>query len=676
MAAAGVTEAGIAVVEAVADLIDGRWQTRQALLDALGAEARQAGLDRRRLSKELGGKDKPKGPEWHITVMIARRCVDDPGEWDRTLARLAGLWCAARGVQRPPGYDGPITSPGGPGRGNEGATAMRQALDTVQQALNDKVNSLEKARLLLEGAYRKLAEQQAFIDQQQSKIRSLVDRLDATKGQSEAWAKEVQALSAQIDTLTAQALGRDAEIAQVYKRHQGAELQLAILERENTRLSQEVMSRSAREIQLCAELEEARRALAVHALHRHDNLRERCARLAAQMERFTDPQAPVFHAERHDWFRLSIDTGACVCRRALAAYLLVHQEHCGRSVAQIAADLEVPHTQMEQLLTGQALPGQWQMGALVRALGAESSHAWQLYNDVAGCCPPAPVPDTDANDPSGIDLYESIVSRYNSDSGARADHGQPPSTAAVAESLGDTATARTARDTAANSTASRSPTTGDTTVAIPGDLPMLVRRDRATAVYRAGSHAGSATATPHRHAISLCRVLDWAGSGAVILAGGVPMLAVLVGAGPETDLTSWYVVAAAVCLACASLALVIHVVLRRHRRRYRARHSPGACAPLAEPAEPATARVVAPGASHDYYPYPYRPVDPVGLGAAEGGDEPTLLSLPVEPIEADLRARGQQMAQALAGRQGPGIRRTATPAADQEEGASGDTAGT
>jgi hypothetical protein len=651
MEAAGVTAGGIAMVEAVADLIDARWPTRQALLAALGAEARKAGLDRRRMSKELGGRDKPRGPEWHLVTLIARGCIEDPGEQGRTLAQLAGLFCTARNVERPPGYDGPITWPSGSSRADEGTTALRDALDKVQIALHDKVNSLEEARLMYNGAYRRLGEQQEAIDQQNRQLAERQREIDAVKGQAGAWHAEVRALSAQVDTLTAQAIARDAEVAQARK---DTIAQLATLEQENSRLTQEVLRQSAQTVLERAELEVAQRTIAAHerkaeALQRYDDLRERYARLAAQVERDrarTDSPSLTRRAWPDPWV-LHVDASACCCRRALTAYLLTHQEHTGRSVTQIAVALDLPHARMEELLTGRAKPGHEKMRALVSALGAKLDYTWQLYDDVAVCCPPRP-PTPAADAPAYIGTYESIVGAYDSDNVAVDDRGEAESGAAVALSPGDSHPPRSSRDTTASSIVAQSPVTGDTPVAELRDNSYAVLPSRTgSAVYLVGAprpamserdrHAGGEVSVDGDAPMAL-KVF----ACAIMFTPGIPAVADLLGVSPGSVGVS----AAAIMAGLACWAFVSMTRLAR-RRRYRGRHSPAVCPRAAEP-------VGAPCASGE---------DPPKSPAASD-DELTisLLStapLPPDLIEPNLRARAQQLAQALAGRH-LGIQPTST----------------
>jgi hypothetical protein len=124
------------------------------------------------------------------------------------------------------------------------------------------------------------------------------------------------------------------------------------------------MHQSAQALQARTELEEARRTIAVQqrglpdstarlaehdlatavARQRHTNLRERCARLAAQLEYIQTWLPPeVAPQDKYgDAFELTPDPAACGYWRALAAYLRIHQEYSGRtSVRRSRRSVEV-----------------------------------------------------------------------------------------------------------------------------------------------------------------------------------------------------------------------------------------------------------------------------------------------------------------------------------------------
>jgi hypothetical protein len=679
MRAAGVTDAGIALVEAVADLIDEHWPNRQALVDALGKPGAQAGLDRKRLSKELGSKDKPKGPEWHITALIVTVCGSDPGVRKQALARLAGLYCAARGVERPPGYQDAISWPAGSGRGNEGSVAMREVIDRLQRELNHKIASLAELRSLNDGTFQKLAEQQLHLDLQRGKVRGAQDQAAAAQQLAEARAQQNDALLEQVAAFSTQLQLKDAELDRTLAREQARAAELAAKEEENSRLSQEVMRQSAQVVQVRAELEEARRTIAVQqrglhdtnsrlaehdlhtaaALQRHDNLRERCARLAAQLEGMQESLSmfDIGREERPDGLALTIDGHACRCLRALSAYLLIHQEYSGRSVAQLATTLNLASGHLQHLLTGRAAPDPAGLAAIVHAIGAEITHARLLYDDVAACCRPGSAA-TDADDrfrlrrpaPSWRDIgsYESIVGSYNRDNIDFAASREPLPLARVTLSLSDSDIASATGDTGDTNREARSPATGDMTVADQdGDLlsPLLMTRHRSTAVYRSRSH--QYRLRRHRRTVLVVTAV-----GALI----IPLLftlAVAAGMRQSVSIAVVYLSTVGACLTCWGLAIMTRVALRRSR--YRARHSPktraGIIAGLGTP----------PSTTLDT-----TPAEPVADPVADPEATQTLRPVIAQESpsnEPDLQIRAQQLAQALSGRQGLGIQRRPARAA-------------
>jgi hypothetical protein len=708
MKKAGVTDAGIELVEAVSVLIDELWPSRQAMLDDLGAaageteeERKKAKVpDRKQLSRELGSKSKREGPEWRLITMIVTVGVKEPAARERTLARMAGLYCVARQVQAPPSYDKTISWPPGfgPGGGDEGSLALRVALDRMQRELDHKVASLEDLRSLYDGAMTKLAEQQQQLDQnqlhldlQRRKVHDAQDNLAAVQDQAATGAQEIVELHAQVTALSRRAMLQGAELERVDADRQRQVGQLAAKETEIGRLTQAVMYQSAQTIQMRGDLEGARRVIAVQqrgladanarlaeqslltdaGRQRHTNLRERCARMAARLEYLTETPAPQGSATRDDpgdVFTLTIQPRACDCRRGLSAYLLIHQEYSGHSVSQIAAALHMRHEDLEEMLTAYLLPTPQQLAALVHEIGAEITHARLLYDD-AVACPNAGRPPAYGRYPSyqtpgshgsygrsgdyrvvsprqDVDSYESIVGRIESDTATAPSGDTSPSAPFVAASLGDSDTVSPDGETTDSSRRPPFPTPGDTAVAGERDNPLspirIIGGD--TGLYRSRNH--QRRQRRHRWAM---RAVTAVGTACI------PLLFTLAADQVQPlDVPVVYLSTVATCLTCWAIAITTRKILRR--LRYRARHSPGACPPIA-----ATITGAAPAsASCD---------TPPGPGTDMPATTVTLILTPVAapevPVEPNLDARAQALAQALRGRQGLGIQRLPEPAAGQ-----------
>jgi hypothetical protein len=688
MKKAGVTDAGITLVEALAALIDERWPSRrQGLLDALGESAAKVGLDRKRLSKELGSADKPHGPDWHITELIATGCVEDPADRRLALARLAGLYCLARKTDRPPGYPDaePIAWPPGSGRegGDEGSAAMREVIDRLQLELDHKISSLEELRSLYNGAYQKLAEQQMSLDRQRRKMDAGQDELAAARAEAGRRDRDMGALTSQVTVLTARVVTQDTELEHANAdRHAGAAL-LAQKEVEIERLTQEVMHQSAQALQARTELEEARRTIAVQqrglhdstarlaehdlvtavARQRHTNLRERCARLAAQVE-YTQrwhPRGATPQDEFGGAFALAPDPAACGYWRALAAYLRIHQEYSGRTVGQVANALVMPHGYLENLLTAYTLPEPQQLAALVTAVGAEITHARLLYDDAVTCpgwehlpppagAPPWPPPDFPPP-PSPDYSYESIVGasiagQVDRDNVGLADGDKPANAPTVTLSPGDSDTLSPGGETGDNSTWTQSPVIGDKAVTADRDGPpspiRLTGGD--TALYRSSSHQRQQRR--HRWTLravtavsTVCIPLPFTIAAARIQPLNVPAV---------------YLSTVAACLICWAIAIATRVTLRRSR--YRGRHAPGSRTPASATV---TGRAAPTPEPRDTLPSPVSDIADWKADVAGTVDVPAAvppLTTTEVPIEPNLQSRAQQLAHALAGRHQLGVR--------------------
>ena len=425
MQAHGVTDAGIALVEAVSALIDQRFATREEMLTALNRRSPKATMGTKDLSMQLGGTAKPQGTDWHVAEAIATVCLDEPVRRAHEVARLAGLYCVARQVSCPKGYVGEILWPVEAG-GAEYSAVSAAGLARLQQQVDDQ-------------------------------------------------AGELSTLRRQVDSLAAHAMACEAEVQE--------------LEAVNTGLQQHSMATSVRMLQLQAELDSAQRAVAVHqrrtellrieaATRTNRDLRERAARMAAQMERpieqwrdgglLTD--ITTGHLGGHpDNAGLAVDPSARSSWRALAAYLLFHHTYSGHGLHELARAMELPIGHVHNMLTAQVLPSPRSLSILIGVLGADSAQAWHLFEAARGERPPQV--RSAWGDPD-VDHFYSVPTRW-SDDDPRIASPVPPDFL-VASSFGDTASSFGDTDAplggttpAEDGTDLESPMAGDTTVA-PG----------------------------------------------------------------------------------------------------------------------------------------------------------------------------------------------------------------
>jgi hypothetical protein len=330
----GITDAGIALIEAVSALVDQRFATREKMLTALNQRSSKP-MNGKALSKQLGSPTKLQGPDWHVVEAIAKVCLDEqPVRRAQELPRLAGLFCVARQVSCPKGYVGEILWPLEAGR-----AAPAAALARLQQQVDDQ-------------------------------------------------ASELNTLRRQVASLAAHAMAREADVQ--------------ALEAVNTRLQQHSMASSVRVLQQQAELDSALHAVAVHrrrtealriesATHTNRGLRERAARMAAQMERpieqwrdggllgdITTGQLGGHPGNAG----LAVDPSARSSWRALGAYLLFHLTYSGHGLPELARAMDLPIGHVHNMITAQVLPSPRCLSILIEVLGADPAKAWDLF-DVA-----------------------------------------------------------------------------------------------------------------------------------------------------------------------------------------------------------------------------------------------------------------------------------------------------
>lgn len=416
MQALGVTAAGIALVEAVSTLVDRQFATRETMLTALNQRSSGLKLDTKALSKQLGGPTKLQGPDWHVVEAIAKVCFDEPVRRAHVLARLAGLFCVARQVRCPKGYVGEILWPAEAG-GAEHSAVSADAVARLQQQADDQ-------------------------------------------------ARELNTLRRQVGSLAAHAMAREAEVQ--------------ALEAVNTRLQQHSMASSVRVLEQQAELDSALRAVAVHrrrtealriegATRTNRGLRERAARMAAQMERPIQQwrdggllsDITTGHLGGHpDNAGLAVDPSARSSWRALAAYLLIHHTYSGHGLHELAQAMELPIGHVHNMLTAQVLPSPRSLGILIEVLGADPAQAWHLF-EVARAERPPQVRSA-WGDPH-VDHFYSVPDRW-SDDGPETPSPLPPNFP-VASGFGDTDVPLTTTTSAEDGTDLKSPMAGDIAVA-------------------------------------------------------------------------------------------------------------------------------------------------------------------------------------------------------------------
>jgi hypothetical protein len=625
MKKAGVTDAGIALVEALAELIDERFPTRQALIDALGDNAKKSGLDRKRLSKEMGSSAKPKGPDWHITALIVETCVDEPGLRRKTLAKMAGLYCVARSVQQPPGYgdDEPIELPSSCEQRAE--VALHRVIDRLMDELNEKVTALVEIRSLNEGIMHQLTDQQMHLELQRRKYLEQHEQFVRAEATAATRAAEVQSLNNQIATLTQQVLTKEAELARAGRQTASQAKRLAAGEQEIERLGQEALHQSSQAAQLRTDMGQLLRTVASQQPGRFDpealyktllagddartaELRELCAQLAAAIERDfalapTDLPADRWHLGSSP---CPINNAARPGARALAAYLIIHQEYQNITVENLAATLGVPPKAVFSWLTAHRLPDSDQLEVLAVALGVDPTHALSLHDAAHRST------TSEAAFPDGFhpDRYGQIVGGISRDNPRQP--RQPGSF--VAEISGDTShPPRSERDAGDNH---RVAANGDS-IYQPFPSAGSLRPSRLAARRAAGVRAGLKQ-------LVLCV------TGGAVVYGGVTVI----GCGSRTQ-------AVTVVGTVGSVLWRAATVLIRSRRKSRppavgasaprqaTEHASASVTPLIRPPAPRTslsADVRPPAVSH-----PREVTDP-----------------PSE--EVDMRMRAQNLAQALTGR--------------------------
>jgi hypothetical protein len=439
MQALGVTAAGIALVEAVSALIDQRFAARRTMLTALEQRSSGIKLDTKALSKQLGGPTRLQGPDWHVVEAIAGVCLDEPVRRAHEVARLAGLFCVARQVRCPKGYVGEIIWPAEAGGAEHGAVPAA-AVARLQQQVDDQ-------------------------------------------------ARELDTLRRQVSSLAALAMAREADVQ--------------TLEAANTRLQQHSMASSVRALQRQAELDSALRAVAVHrrrtealriesATHTNRGLRERAARMAAQMERPIQQwrdggllgDITAGHLGGHpDNAGLAVDPSARSSWRALAAYLLIHHTYSGYGLNELAKAMELPIGHVHNMLTAQVLPSPRSLSILIEVLGADPAQAGHLFEVARGERPPQV--RSAWGDPH-VDHFYSVPALW-SDGDPRITSPVPPDFP-VASSFGDTDAPLTSTTSAEDDADIKSPMTGDTVVAEgaatastptqPGEQAVTARRER------------------------------------------------------------------------------------------------------------------------------------------------------------------------------------------------------
>jgi hypothetical protein len=213
---AGVTAEGVALIMPLIEMLDDKWPTRERFIQQAAARRPGVQLTKQRLSKELGSKYKPMGPEWEIAELIVELCTDE-AERPAATASIAGLYCLARGVTRIPGYDGPIELPGTAdettrqlaaahadlARKGAEAVALRQRVEELE-AENDKLSrkvrqdSAREARLQQEvrGTRQTLSTQQSLLADANARLRDQSVRAEAAEHRLESLRERYALLAA------------------------------------------------------------------------------------------------------------------------------------------------------------------------------------------------------------------------------------------------------------------------------------------------------------------------------------------------------------------------------------------------------------------------------------------------------------------------------------------------
>lgn len=341
----GLTDEGIALVEALSDVVASTWKTRAGFLRHVAVCRHQphAGVTRalklnpKSLSRQFGSGRKPQGPDWLVAQAIVDHATEGPEDLGRRRelkARIAGLYATARGVATPEGYTGPITWP-------PRAVADDEAVVEVER----------------EG--------------------TLFARVQA------------QLLDAQTE-LTDQ--------RQV----------IAMLEQENNRLTEQLMSESAGHAATRARLQEAKADLlhqqeaqadvqmrlkdqalrAETAEKRLANLRERHAALAAQFEATMPPTEAASdisssrsgHRGRNVVGQRQLAATAPAPQRALAVYFQTLIELTEKSEVDLAMTAGVSEGTLARILTAEELTELADAESLGRALGGQIATVRRLHH--------------------------------------------------------------------------------------------------------------------------------------------------------------------------------------------------------------------------------------------------------------------------------------------------------
>src|ERR1700754_4815173 len=150
MAAAGVTADAIRLVEVLSKAIGSRFTSRRQFIAHVQGMRPPGKLTTQELSRELGGPRRPNGPEWHTVALICKASVKE-AEQEATLARWAGLFCVARSVAQPPGYNGEISYPDDADyAGAPGATDAKLTLELNKQSADKLAALADREQLVIE----------------------------------------------------------------------------------------------------------------------------------------------------------------------------------------------------------------------------------------------------------------------------------------------------------------------------------------------------------------------------------------------------------------------------------------------------------------------------------------------------------------------------------------------
>jgi hypothetical protein len=318
---AGVTAEGVALIMPLIEMLDDKWPTRERFMQQATEHRPGLQLTKQRLSKELGSKYKPMGPEWEIAELIVALCADE-AERPAATARIAGLYCAARGVTRIPGYDGPIELP-------HADEMTRQLADTQADlaAKNAEAAGLRQHVEQLEAENAKLSRK---IRQDSARQAGLQQELRGT----------LQTLNTQQDLLA------DA----------------------NARLRDQSVRAEAAE----KRLENLRERYSLLAAHTEMQV--------FPFDRMPWP-APTTAMQRSGLALAGdIDPAAPPTWRALALYLHTHQAHSERHLDDVARVTGLTLTQLTLILTARELPSLEDAERIALAVSASAGTVRRLHN--------------------------------------------------------------------------------------------------------------------------------------------------------------------------------------------------------------------------------------------------------------------------------------------------------